>query len=184
MSRYFPRGSILRVCHDTVPGLISLSLERKRHMYKKLNFIFAFLLCFFLLGAIAGSDAKVQVAQARDRWLAAFKSKNVDQAISYYASDAAFLQPTGDRIEGIAAIRELYNKVASTFDSDLLVRSHNLEVSANLAFDSGEYEEILTDRATAQKQHFRGQYVMVFRLSSDGHWKIIQHVWTVAPNPA
>jgi len=24
---------------------------------------------------------------------------------------------------------------------------------------------------------------MIFRLSSDGHWKIIQHAWTVAPNP-
>ena len=154
-------------------------------MRKKLYFILAFLLCSLSADeAIAGSEAKVQVAQARDKWLAAFKSKNVDQAISFYASDAAFLQPTGARIEGIEAIRELYNKVASTFDSDLLIRSRNLEVSADLAFDSGEYEEILTDRATAQKQHFRGQYVMVFRLSSDGHWKIIQHVWTVVPNPA
>lgn len=154
-------------------------------MYKKLYFMFAFCLCLFWAAeSIAGSDAKIQVAQARDTWLAAFKSKNVERAISFYASDAAFLQPTGDRIEGIEAIRELYKKVASTFDSDLMVRSRNLEVSADLAFDSGEYEEILTDRATAQKQHFRGQYVMVFRLSSDGHWKIIQHVWTVVPNPA
>jgi ketosteroid isomerase-like protein len=154
-------------------------------MHKKQYFILAFFLCFLSTAkAIAGSEAKVQVVQARDKWLAAFKSKNIDQAISFYASDAAFLQPTGDRIEGIEAIRELYKKVASTFDSDLLIRSRNLEVSADLAFDSGEYEEILTDRATAQKQHFRGQYVMVFRLSSDGHWKIIQHVWTVVPNPA
>src|SRR5215468_12668757 len=136
-------------------------------MHRKLYFRFAFFFCFFLVEAIAGSDVKVQVAQARDRWLAAFKSKNVDQAIGFYASDAAFLQPTGDRIEGIEAIRELYKKVASTFDSDLLLKSRNLEVSADLAFDSGEYEEILSDRATAQKQHFRGQYLMVFRLSSD-----------------
>jgi len=154
-------------------------------MHKKLYFIFVCFLCFFCAAeAIAGSEAIVQVAQARDKWLAAFKSKRVDQAIGFYASDAAFLQPTGDRIEGIEAIHELYKKVASTFDSDLLLKSRNLEVSADLAFDSGEYEEILTDRATAQKQHFRGQYVMVFRLSSDGQWKIIQHVWTVVPNPA
>jgi ketosteroid isomerase-like protein len=153
-------------------------------MHKKLYLIFAFFLCsFWAIQVIAGSEAKVQVAQTRDAWLAAFKSKNVDKAISFYASDAAFLQPTGDRIEGIEAIHELYKKVASTFDSDLLLKSHDLEASADLAFDSGEYEEILTDRATAQKQHFRGQYVMVFRLSSDGHWKIIQHVWTVIPNP-
>jgi ketosteroid isomerase-like protein len=154
-------------------------------MHEKLYFIFALLFCSFCAAeTIAGPEAKIQVAHARDNWLAAFKSKNVDQATSFYTSDAVFLQPSGDRIEGIEAIHELYKKVANTFDSDLLLKSRNLEVSADLAFDSGEYEETLTERATGQKQHFRGQYVMVFRLSSDGQWKIIQHVWTVAPNTA
>lgn len=151
----------------------------KRHL------ILAFCLYAFWAGeAIAAPDARAQVAQAREGWLAAFKAKNIDQAVSFYASDAVFLQPTGDRIEGIDAIRELYKKVAGTFDSEIQIMSRNLEVSAELALDSGEYEEILTDRATTQKQRFRGQYVMIFRLSSDGKWKIIQHVWTVVPNPA
>jgi len=121
--------------------------------------------------------------QVRDNWLAAFKSKDVGTAVGFYASDAAFLQPSGDRIVGTEAIRELYQKVVSTFDTDLVLKSHNLEASANLAYDSGEYEETLTNRTTGDKQHFHGQYVMLFRLTSDGHWKIIQHAWTVAPNP-
>ena len=157
-------------------------------MLNNVNSIFALVLFLFgLTDAVAGpsdgSEARAQVAKVRDNWLAAFKSKDVSTAISYYASDAAFLQPSGERIEGIDAIRELYQKVASTLDSDLVMRSRNLEVSANLAYDSGEYEETLTNKATGQKQHFRGQYVMIFRLNSDGHWKIIQHAWTVAPNP-
>jgi ketosteroid isomerase-like protein len=152
-------------------------------MHKKLYFIFAFFLCsFWAAEAIAGSEAKVQVAQTRDNWLAAFKSKNVDQTISFYTSDAAFLQPSGERIEGIDAIRELYQKVVATYDSDLVLKSRSLEVSAGLAYDSGEYEEVLTTRATAQKQKMRGQYVMIFRLSSDGHWKIVEHVWTALPS--
>jgi uncharacterized protein (TIGR02246 family) len=130
------------------------------------------------------SEASGRVAEARDSWLAAFKSKDVGAAVALYASDAAFLQPSGDRIEGIGAIRELYQKVVTTFDTDLVLKSRNLEVSSHLAYDSGEYEETLTNRATGQKQHFRGQYVMIFRLGNDGHWKIIQHAWTVAPNPA
>jgi ketosteroid isomerase-like protein len=161
---------------------ISATAKRGNAWLKKLCFLLAGFVCVFhVTEASAGPEEKV--AEARDKWLAAFKSKSVDQAISFYAPDAAFLQPTGERIEGIAAIHELYKKVANTFDSDLLLKSRNLEVSATLAFDSGEYEETLTDRATAQKQHYRGQYVMVFRLNRDGQWKIIQHVWTVAPNP-
>ena len=151
------------------------------------NPIFALILCFSGLTnamAVASSSSEAsRVAEARDGWLAAFKSKDVTATVGFYASDAAFLQPSGDRIGGIEAIRELYQNVVSTFDTDLVLRSRNLEVSANLAYDSGEYEETLTNRATGQKQHFRGQYVMVFRLSGDGHWTIIQHAWTVVPNP-
>jgi ketosteroid isomerase-like protein len=151
--------------------------------------VFAFILSFSgLTDAIAGSstssEASRLVAETRDSWLAAFKSKDVSAAVGFYTSDAAFLQPGGERITGIEAIRELYQKVVSTFDTDLVLRSRNLEAWANLAYDSGEYEETLTNRATGQKQHFRGQYVMIFRLGSDGHWKIVQHAWTVAPNPA
>jgi ketosteroid isomerase-like protein len=158
-------------------------------MPNNMNAIFALIICFCgLADAVAvsagNSEPTRHVAEARDSWLAAFKSKDVGAAVRFYASDAAFLQPSGDRIVGIESIRELYQKVVSTFDTDLVLKSRNLEVAANLAYDSGEYEETLTNRATGQKQHFRGQYVMIFRLSSDGHWRIIQHVWTVAPNPA
>jgi ketosteroid isomerase-like protein len=79
------------------------------------------------------SQANRQVTEARDSWLAAFKSKDVNAAVAFYASDAAFLQPSGDRIEGIVPIRELYQKVVSTFDTDLVLRSRNLEASGNLA---------------------------------------------------
>lgn len=156
-------------------------------MRKNISCISAFVICSFGVGdAIAGSSTNSRavdgVAQTRDNWLAAFRGKDVGAAVSFYASDAAFLQPTGERIKGIEAIRELYQRVVSTFDTDLVARSRHLEVSADLAFDSGEYEETMTNRATAQKQHFHGQYVMVFR-RSDGHWKIIQHVWTVSSNP-
>jgi len=89
------------------------------YMPNNVNSIFALVLCLFgLTDAIAGSssgwEAPGQIAKVRDNWLAAFKSKDVSTAISYYASDAAFLQPTGERIEGIETIRELYRKVAST----------------------------------------------------------------------
>src|SRR6185436_2430091 len=50
---------------------------------------------------------------------------------TFYASDAAFLEPTGNRIEGSKAIRELYEKVVSTFDTDLTLTSRFLEASGN-----------------------------------------------------
>lgn len=100
------------------------------------------------IGSSPNSPAVERVAQTRDKWLGAFKSKDVTSVVAFYASDAAFLQPTVDRIEGSKAIRELYDKVVSTFDTDLTLNSRFLEASGSLACDSGEYEETLTNRAT------------------------------------
>ena len=153
------------------------------------NIILLLALCLFgvtdgITSSANISEAADRVAEVRENWLTAFKTKDVNKALSFYTSDAAFLQPTGERIEGIAAIRELYQKVVSSFDTDLVLTSRLLKVSNDLAFDSGEYDESLTNRATAQKNNCRGQYVMIFRRGEDRHWRIIQHVWTLVPNPA
>lgn len=159
----------------------------RRHLTRRVTPVFVLLACALgrphALADANTSEAAARVAETRDNWLRAFKSKDVTGAISYYAPDATFLQPTGDRIEGTEAIRALYRKVVDAFDTDLVLRSRKLEASCDLAFDSGEYEETLTSTKSGEKQHFRGQYLMVFR-KADGGWKIIQHVWTVAPNPS
>jgi len=75
------------------------------------------------IGSSSNSQAADRVAQTRDKWLAAFKSKDVTSAVAFYASNAAFLEPTGDRIEGSKAIRELYEKVVST-DAGSVIQTH------------------------------------------------------------
>src|SRR5262249_60143688 len=79
------------------------------------------------IGSSSNSQAADRVAQIRDKWLAAFKSKDVTSTAAFYAADAAFLQPTGDRIKGIKAVRGLCEKVVSTFDTDLTLHSRFVE---------------------------------------------------------
>ncbi len=72
-------------------------------MPSNVNSILALIFCFSgFTDAIAASsnssEATGRIAEARDSWLAAFKSKDVGAAVGFYASDAAFLQPSGDRI--------------------------------------------------------------------------------------
>ncbi len=116
------------VCHHTLPCLISFSLDLDTHMPSSVNSILALLFCFFgFTNAIAASsnssEATGRIAEARDSWLAAFKSKDVGAAVDFYASDAAFLQPSGDRIEGIESIRELYQKIVMIFDTNLEIEA-------------------------------------------------------------
>jgi ketosteroid isomerase-like protein len=93
------------------------------------------------------------------------------------------LQPNGDRITGSAALRTLFQNIMATFNSDLTLHSLNLEASGNLAYDSGEFEETLTNIATGTKIESKGSYVIIYKRDANGAWRIVQHVWTGTPPP-
>jgi len=51
----------------------------------------------------------------------------------------------------------------STFNSDLIRHSQNLETSGDLAYDRGDFQEILTTIATGAKITSKGSYIIIFR---------------------
>jgi ketosteroid isomerase-like protein len=73
--------------------------------------------------------------------VADLRSKKLEPILKFYAADAVFLQPSGERITGSAALRTLFQNVMATFDSDLTLHNQNLETSGDLAYDSGDYQE-------------------------------------------
>jgi ketosteroid isomerase-like protein len=121
------------------------------------------------------------LAKIREEWVHDLHSKQLEPILKFYAPDAAFLQPNGDRITGSAALRSLFQNIMTTFTSDLTLHSRNLEASGDLAYDSGDFEESLTNLATGAKIASKGSYVVIYKRQSDGSWKIVQHVWTGTP---
>jgi ketosteroid isomerase-like protein len=123
------------------------------------------------------------LAKLREDWVQDLHSKKLEPILNFYAADAAFLQPNGDRITGSAALRTLFQNIMATFNSDLTLHSLSLEASGNLAYDSGEFEETLTNIATGAKIESKGSYVIIYKREANGAWRIVQHVWTGAPPP-
>jgi len=103
------------------------------------------------------------------------RTKQLEQIPKFYASDAVFLQPSGERLTGAAALRTLFQNIMATFNSDLTLRSQRLETSGDLAYDSGEFQEMLNTIATGAKITSKGRYIMIFKRTPDGGWKPIQH---------
>ena len=121
------------------------------------------------------------LAKIREAWVQDLRTKQLEPILMFYAPDAAFLQPTGERITGSAALRTLFQTIMATFDSALTLNSKNLETSGDLAYDSGEFEESLTNIATGAKISSKGSYVVIYKRQSNGNWQIVQHVWTGTP---
>jgi ketosteroid isomerase-like protein len=122
------------------------------------------------------------IAALREQWVKELHDKQLDQMIAHYATDAAFLSPSGGRFTGPAAIRGLFKNVMDTVTSELTMHSLVTENSGDLAYDSGDYTETLVPAKGGPNQHFRGDYLIVFRRQKDGKWLIVQQVWTFAGN--
>jgi ketosteroid isomerase-like protein len=123
------------------------------------------------------------LAKIREAWVQDLRTKQLEPILKLYAADAVFLQPAGERIAGSAALRNLFQTIMATFNSDLTLHSQNLEASGDLAYDSGDYQESLTTIATGAKITSKGSYIIIFRHQPNGSWQIVQHVWTGVPPP-
>lgn len=130
-----------------------------------------------LVLALQSGAAPDAFAGLRAEWVRALHTKNVEASVALYEPDADFISDAG-RTHGTAAIRDLYRNITSTLDSDLTFTSKHVEVSGNLAVDSGSYTETLVTRATGATQHMAGEYVTVYRRDADGQWRILEQVWT------
>jgi ketosteroid isomerase-like protein len=123
------------------------------------------------------------LAKLRDAWVQDLRTKQLEPILKFYAVDAAFLQPDGKRITGSAAIHALFQTIMATFNSDLTLHSQNLEASGDLAYDSGDFQETLTNIATGAKIISEGSYVIIYKRQANDGWQIVQHVWTGTPPP-
>ena len=129
------------------------------------------------------TETEAIFAHLRQQWAENLHDKHVEASVADYTPDAEFIDPNGAVYQGSAALRQLFQTVTSRFDSDLQFHSQRLEVSGDLAYDSGNYHETLTDRATGKAQELSGRYVTVYRRLGDGVWRIVEQIWPVAKKP-
>jgi ketosteroid isomerase-like protein len=159
------------------------------HSSRRARFLFltsvAILSSIFLPVVTAGAQASTleTLTKLREAWIQDLRTKQLEPILKFYAPEAVFLQPTGERITGPAALRTLFQTIMSTFTSDLTLHSQNLETSGDLAYDSGDFQEALTVIATGAKITSKGSYVMIFKRQPNGGWQIVQQVWTGVPPP-
>jgi ketosteroid isomerase-like protein len=149
------------------------------------SLVFACILVATFISTVAAPQASTiaTLAQIREDWVQDLRTKQLEPILKFYAADAVFLQPTGERLTGVAALRTLFQTVMATYNSDLTLHSQNLETSGDLAYDSGDFQETLTTIATGAKITAKGSYVIIFKREPSGRWKIVQHVFTGTPPP-
>jgi len=120
-----------------------------------------------------------EIVRLRTEWAKHLHAKQIDQLAALYAPDAVYLQPSGARVTGRPAIRDVCKKIMDNFNSDIAFHSLASDHSDDLAYDSGEYRESLIKLSDKTEAEVQGNYVMIFKRQPDGIWLIAEQMWTL-----
>ncbi len=143
--------------------------------------LIAFTMMSISVFAQPDEGSKKSIEASRESWGRYLHDKQLDAAMSLYTNDAVFFDPEGTQVRGKASIQKLFSTVMKTFTSEIHFTSIALEVSGDLAYDSGEYHEDLVATAGGARRKIRGTYLTVLKHGPDGKWRIVQQMWTQAP---
>ncbi len=131
------------------------------------------------LSGSSASDSDA-VAKLRAAWVKDLHTKQLEQIAALYTEDAIFMQPTGERVMGRPAIRELCKNIMATVTSDINLHSVANERSGDLASEIGDFSETLTSVSDGKKIQSSGGYVMLYKRQANGAWLIAEQVWISA----
>lgn len=154
------------------------------------GFATSILLACAITGSAQSSNSPASAESAnvfrrlREEWASHLRQKQIEASVEMFAPDADFLPPDGTRIHGTAELRKLYQSVTAAFDSDLIFDSSRVEISGDLAYDTGSYREQLTERTTNKPHMLTGTYLTIYRRDSANHWRIVEQAWTVSGTPS
>jgi uncharacterized protein (TIGR02246 family) len=122
--------------------------------------------------AACSSAEEKQIADIRSAWLSNWNTKQLDNVINLYATNATYLPADGTRVSGQNDIRAYMQKLIGSKDS---VQSVTLDCSGDIVYDSGTYTAVGDDG-----KHVEGSYLVVLK-RENGKWLVVQHASTTKP---
>jgi uncharacterized protein (TIGR02246 family) len=132
-------------------------------------------MAMMVASAAAGADVLADVSQ---NWARAWQAKKLDAVLALYTPDAFFLNADGSHVEGRPALRSFFAVVLAQYSAVPHLRSIGRSASGDLAYDWGEYSEVVTPVANpAGAIQTHGTYLVILRRVS-GRWLISQQMWT------
>jgi ketosteroid isomerase-like protein len=131
----------------------------------------------------AADEAAIRAASKA--WSDAAQAKDVDKAVSFYATDGIQLTDKGPLVDDAATLHAGWQKMLALPGPGLSLQTSKVEVakSGDIAYEYGAYDFAVADSAgkiTDQK----GKYVVIWKKQTDGTWKAAVDINnTDAPTP-
>jgi len=124
------------------------------------------------------ANADPSLAQVSQDWAREWQAKHLDAVFALYTQDAVFMDATGSRVSGLPALKRFFTTVLSQYSAKPLMHSVANYASGDLAYDWGDYSEVVTPTSKSGAViETRGTYLVILRRVR-GKWLIAEQMWT------
>ena len=95
---------------------------------------------------------------------------------AFYAEDAQLLPPHQAAVVGLPAIQRMFETLIADGLRDLILRTHKVEVSGDLAYGVGTYQMTIAPSADTEIKD-EGKYVVVYRRQKTRQWRAVADIF-------
>ena len=129
------------------------------------------------LNAPAISRAEATVRKLTQDVALACNTKQLDDLVDSYATDALLMRSNTLPIRGSAAIREFFFNAIDSGLGEMELETLRVELVGDVAYDAGRYK-MLVPFAMGKRREERGKYLIIYSRRAAGEWKILVDCWS------
>jgi len=123
------------------------------------------------------SRSEAAVRRLTQEWVLACNTRQLEELVELYASDAVIMRSNHPPVRGAAAVREFFFGALEAGLGEVEVEALRVDVGADLAHEVGRYSALIPG-TTGKRREERGKYLWVFAKQSSGEWKLISDCWS------
>jgi ketosteroid isomerase-like protein len=128
------------------------------------------------LGGPSLSRAEGAVRKLMQDWAQACNTKQLDDLVELYGTDALVMRPNVPAVRGASAIREFFFALVDSGFGDVQIEPLRTEVAGDFAYEAGRCT-MLVPVAVSKRREERGKYLTVFARQA-GEWRIVTDCWS------
>ena len=123
------------------------------------------------------SRAEAAVRRLTQEWVLACNTRQLDDLVDLYITDALVLRSNLSPVRGATAVREFFFSALETGLGEVEVEPVRVEVVGDMAYEAGRCTALVPS-ATGNRREERGKYLWVFSRQSNGEWKLAADCWS------
>jgi ketosteroid isomerase-like protein/ribosomal protein L37E len=130
---------------------------------------------FAQTGAVGLSRAEAAVRKLTIDWAQACNTKQLDDLVDLYGTDAMLLRPNVPLVRGTAAIREFFFGALDSGLGEVELEPLRVEILGDTAYEAGRCKMLVPSMGKRREE--RGKYLLTLGRQV-GEWKILADCWS------